>query len=83
MAANPVITNLTLAHDLTGSVTNIVISDEAFIITGATGANAGLYTCTATNLIAVTTLEYNLLVGGEVDNVLAIYNINLLYCRTT
>lgn len=59
--ANPPVTNVTLSHDT--SATNIELLNDRFMISRAGIANQGQYTCTATNLVGITELVYNVVVG--------------------
>ena len=67
--ANPNIIHLNLTYT-SNTANNIDITSTSFVITSATTNNQGSYTCTATNLVAIKQLVYNLIVGGNTNNII-------------
>ena len=64
--ANPSLINLNLTYSIVNdTANNIVITSTSFVITSATTGNQGYYNCTATNIVAIKQLAYNLIVGGN------------------
>lgn len=67
--ANPSLINLNLTYNIANNTANnIATTSTSFVITSATSGNQGYYTCSATNIVAIKQLVYNLIVGGNNNN---------------
>ena len=76
--ANPNIIHLNLTYT-SNTANNIDITSSSFVITSATTDNQGSYTCSATNLVAIKQLVYNLIVGGNINNIICPFMYSSVY----